>query len=65
MIFILVEVVEPINAFAGYRKWRATHVKPDGNAIDIFFWARNETDAQEHIRKHYPSATFTRRSLKT
>lgn len=43
----------------GWPQWRATHVKADGFAIDVFFYKPNVDQARAHVRSKYANATFS------
>jgi hypothetical protein len=60
MRFIIVEVKGlVVDLGSNFRQWRATHVKADGNAIDMFYWAPGLDGAKHHVRDKYPHATFS------
>jgi hypothetical protein len=59
MRFILVECKAPLIYLPPYRQWRATHVKPDGNPIDLFFWALDVDRARQHVRDRFPETVFS------
>jgi hypothetical protein len=60
MRFIVVEIKAPlIDLGPNFRQWRATHVKDDGNPIDVWFWAADLAGAKQHVRDKYPDATFS------
>lgn len=39
-------------------QWRATCVLKD-KTIDIFFFKKTKALAKKHVKRHYPTATFT------
>lgn len=39
--------------------WRATAIKPNGKAIDIWFWAPDKVQAKALVRCKYPDCTFS------
>jgi hypothetical protein len=45
--------------FPGFGKWRATHNKPDGGILNVFFWAEDRALAEDFIRQRYPLAVFS------
>ena len=44
---------------AKFRRWRATHVMPDGGSIQLHYWAINLAGAKKRVRDRYPNATFS------
>jgi hypothetical protein len=45
------------------KQWRATHVKDDGDPIDMFFYAPDEEQAKAQVRRHFPEAHFSHEAL--
>jgi hypothetical protein len=42
-----------------FRRWRATHVMPDGGSLQLYYWAVDLAGAKQRVRNRYPSATFS------
>jgi hypothetical protein len=53
------KAVRDLARLADLRQYRATHVKEDGCAIDMFFFASSLDLAKSQVRRMYAEATFS------